>query len=470
MIMTVMAHTLIAQPDSSPTDTTLLFGFDDFYQIVQAYHPVVSQAQLLSQQAVQQLRSAKGAFDPKLEAQWKNKSYQGTEYYDLRDVYLKLPLRFPVRPKVGYEHHEGEYLNPENYISESSNRRQLAMGVSVDLGRGMFIDQSRATLRQAELMQEMAEAEQVKLINKMLLDAAKDYWNWYLAYTNYELLRQSIGLAQDIYDRTKLSFTYGEVAAVDTLQALILLQQRSTDLQQADIQRAQAGLSLSNHLWNEDGQPLRLPDGAQPDSLTMDQLSLEELESLLTRAQENHPELASLQLKQQSLEIDQGLARENLKPVLQLDYSLLNQPIGVDGESADVRVREDYKVSVNFVMPLFLRKERAKLAQTRLKLQDNLLDQRFTQREILNDIRGQYVGLTTTQDLLVQQQQMVDNYRRLVEAEQFNLENGESDLFKINAQLDKWIDAQSKLLKLQTDYQKNKATLYWYAGLPNLSF
>ena len=65
---------------------------------------------------------------------------------------------------------------------------------------------------------------------------------------------------------------------------------------------------------------------------------------------------------------------------------------------------------------------------------------------------------------------MVDNYERLVDAERFNLQNGESDLFKINAQLDKLIEARRKLLKLQSGYQKDYATLYWLAGIPQLGW
>jgi hypothetical protein len=57
-----------------------------------------------------------------------------------------------------------------------------------------------------------------------------------------------------------------------------------------------------------------------------------------------------------------------------------------------------------------------------------------------------------------------------LKAEILNLENGESDLFKINIQQEKLIQSQSKLLKLMADYEKLKATLYWAAGVRNLNF
>jgi outer membrane protein TolC len=76
--------------------------------------------------------------------------------------------------------------------------------------------------------------------------------------------------------------------------------------------------------------------------------------------------------------------------------------------------------------------------------------------------------LTNTYQIIGQQTLAVDNYRRLLEAELYNLENGESDLFKINFQQDKLIQAQSKLLKLRSTFEKSRAMLYWAAGVENL--
>lgn len=88
----------------------------------------------------------------------------------------------------------------------------------------------------------------------------------------------------------------------------------------------------------------------------------------------------------------------------------------------------------------------------------------------MNTINGEYAGLIATGDIIDQQLQMVDSYQWIVAAERLNLQNGESDLFKINLQVDKLIESQSKLLKLQSTYQKNVANLYWAAGVTNLGY
>ena len=93
-----------------------------------------------------------------------------------------------------------------------------------------------------------------------------------------------------------------------------------------------------------------------------------------------------------------------------------------------------------------------------------------TEREIINQVNSTYNQLVNTNRILSQQSSVAENYERLLAAEILNLENGESDLFKINIQQEKLIQSQSKLLKLKAEYEKMKATLYWAAGVRNLNF
>ncbi len=463
----ILVLTSLALKAQSPDSTTVL-TFDQFYGLVISNHPIVQQAELLTQDAAQQLRLARGSFDPKLEGSWDLKDFKETEYYNIADIALKIPTWFPVNPKVGLERNRGDFLNPESFISNTTDNQQVYAGVSIPIGQGLFIDQRRATLRQAKLMQDMAEAERVKEINKVLLKAVKDYWQWYYAYNNYQLIQQSIVIAQDIFDRTKLAFEFGETAAIDTVQAKIALQSRQIDFQQADIDRIKAALHLSNHLWSPDGAPLEIVNTARPQEPSADTFDPEVLGQLVEMARQNHPELVKLDLKNQSLFIDKSLAKENLKPRLDFDYFLLDQPLTPNGESNDLSFSDNYKLGLAFEFPIFLRKERAKLNQIDLKIRENYFERSFREREILNDIGVRYNTIITTGNILQQQQDMVNNYQLILDAERLNLQNGESDLFKINVQFEKLINSQTKLFKLRSEYQKNIASLYWAAGVANL--
>ena len=131
---------------------------------------------------------------------------------------------------------------------------------------------------------------------------------------------------------------------------------------------------------------------------------------------------------------------------------------------------DNYKFGLTFGFPLLLRKERAKVQLTGIKIQQTNYELNLRRREILNEIQGVYTELTNTFQIIGQQTLAVNSYQRLLQAELYNLENGESDLFKINFQQDKLIESQSKLLKLQADFEKAKAMLYWAAGVENLNY
>ena len=51
-------------------------------------------------------------------------------------------------------------------------------GLSLPIGKGFLIDERRLAVRQANIYQQIATAEQAKMINKILITALKDYWEW----------------------------------------------------------------------------------------------------------------------------------------------------------------------------------------------------------------------------------------------------------------------------------------------------
>ena len=161
-------------------------------------------------------------------------------------------------------------------------------------------------------------------------------------------------------------------------------------------------------------------------------------------------------------------ASEWLKPQLNVSYYALNQPIDPEGRSS-LDLAGSYKFGFDISMPLFLRKERAKVAMTRLKITSTELERDLAERQILNNLTATYNKLVNLNTILSSQGEMATSYERLLEAELLNLEQGESDLFKINVQQDKFIQAQAKWLKLMADYEKQTAELYWAAGVNRLN-
>ncbi len=448
------------------------FSLENMYASILQYHPIVKQTRLLNEIAQQEIRMARGAFDPKVAAQLSIKEFDSKNYYNKVASSFTVPTWFPLDPKIGYERNTGAFIDPENSVGGSSDNAQLTTGVSLPLGRGLFTDDRRAALKQAKLFTQMATAEQVKLINKIMLDAAKDYWQWYFAYYNYRLLGRNAVIAQEIFRRVKLDNSLGEASAIDTVQAKITLQQRLVDRQESYLEFLNTGIKISNYLWDNAGYPVQLSDEVAPVLVQNDGqlLSTQTLEELTLQAKQNHPELVKLRVKLDQLEVDRKLAVEYLKPRVDLNYNFINQPLRPNGDFQLFRFLTDYKLGLDFSIPILLRKERAKLSQTKIKIQSTQYEQTQAEREIINQVNSVFNQIVNTNKILVHQTSVAENYDRLLKAELINLENGESDLFKINVQQEKLIQAQSKLLKLKAEYEKMKATIYWAAGVRNLNF
>jgi outer membrane protein TolC len=453
-------------------DTITGFSLENLYATMLENHPIVKQTNLLPEMAQQEVRLARGAFDPKLETRLNMKEYDDKNYYTKWIASFTVPTWFPVDPKIGIERNTGTYLDSESSLPASDNYQQLFTGVTLPVGRGLFTDERRTAIQQAKLFTKMAEAEQIKLINKILLEAAKDYWQWYFSFYNYRLLVRNAVIAEEIFTRVKLNAQFGEASVIDTVQAKIILQQRLVERQEAYLEFINSGIKISNYLWDAADNPLQLSNTVAPVLVQRDGeiLSVNTLEELSLQAKQNHPELLKLSIKLNQLEVDRKLAAEYLKPKLDLNYNFLNQPINAQGEFNSFTFLNNYKFGLDFAMPILIRKERAKLAQTKIKIQGTEYERSQTEREIINQINATFNQLVNTNQILTQQTSVAENYDRLLQAEILNLENGESDLFKINIQQEKLIQSQSKLLKLKAEYEKMKATLYWAAGVRNLNY
>lgn len=461
-------------------DTEQAFSIEDYFANIIQHHPVVRQARFLSDLAQQELRLARGAFDPKLKSNFNIKEFGGTTYYNTWDSKLEVPVWFNTDLNIGYEQNDGDYLN--NELKNTSDGLIYA-GVSLPVGRGLFIDERRAAVRQANLMQTMAEAEKIKEINKVLLKAAKAYWDWYNAYQNYLIYEEVETLARERYNAIVLQVINGDIAPFDSLKAFINYQQREVQKEQAELDYNNAGLMVSNFLWSsaQDDEmqaiPLQLSASTYPilrDSLTRHQLlDMETLSILKDSARVNHPEIVKLDTKISQLEIEQRLNREFLKPEINLKYNFLTKPASegsdsVNGSRSENFFLNDYKFGMEFYFPLFLRKERAKLEKTNIKLEQNYYERLNQSRTIENDINMVYNSLSNFSELISMQRRMVENYRALLSGELIKFENGESSIFLINTRETELLDARIKLLKLQTQYEKSKIELLYAAGVPYL--
>ncbi len=467
----MVRYAAVAQVDSTTsrlaTQPTVMTS-QDFFQQVLTRHPVARQAGLLQEQALAEIRLARGEFDPKLEATYETKKLQEKLYYHNWQSTLKIPT-WIGELKGGYERSIGTYADPAT--STSLNGLVFA-GVSVPLpiSRDFLIDQRRAVLRQAQVFQQIAEADRIKEVNKLLFQAAKDYWEWYFTYNEYTMLLEAYELARLRYEAVRGRVQEGDLAGIDSTDAQTIVQDRAIRVQQARIDVLNARVNLSTYLWGSDDTPLEMPENVAPEGFATQNLATATtLQRLQEQARTSHPELRKLVFKNDQLRIDQRFLRDRFKPMIRLNYNLLSTSgYNVPSDLGSTYMQNNYKWGFEFGFPLFLRKERGKLRMNTIKMEQNDLERIQRTREIINEIQMTYNDLRNLDSLIRAQEAILANYRRLRDGEVQRFDNGDSDLFRINVRETKLIDEQIKLFSLKSKYAKEKAKLLWAAGLnPN---
>jgi outer membrane protein TolC len=441
-----------------------LLPFHQFLELVFKQHPRVRQAELQAEQGQAVLRAARGNFDPVLKSSYSYKHYDDKDYYRINDNSLVLPTWFGMEVKGGYEQNSGMFLNPELNVPGAG----LAYaGISMPLLQGLFIDERRNVLRQAQVGSNAAIAERELLLNDLFAEAAAIYWDWFSSWNALRVYQQGVDLAEFRRKAVRSSFEQGDLPAIDTLEALIQVQYRLSSRNEAFIKFRKTQFDLNNFLWEnpempmEIGDSLRLPTPFENlNSIDMPAPGLRE--ELLSNLDSLHPELRWYRYKVERLDIERRWKAEKLKPLLNVNYNFLNQPVA--GDAFEGFNSQNYKWGIDFKFPLLLRTERGHLQTARIKLEQADLDLERKSLELRNKVNAFHTEIENLQYQIGLYRQAVENLRGLLSGERRMFEEGESSLFLVNSRENALISAEIKLVELLADYQKAAAGLLWASG------
>ena len=464
--MLLLCITTVSAQSKQPADTGKVFSLEDLQVMAFRFHPIIKQASLLTDAARANVLQSLGYFDPALKANFNRKVFGNTDYYNHWTSELKVPLWLAGADlKVGYDRNAGNYTNPETRTSLSG---LSGVGLSIPLGAGLIIDARRNTLRQSKIMVQYAEAERVKQINTTWYDIAKDYWAWYYAYRQFVLTREGVDLAERRFRAVSNQTQIGDKAPIDSVEAYVTVQERIIMFEKNKIELANARLILSNHLWNEEGNPLELPETAVPELVngTIQHVNKLVLDTLVNQAADQHPELVKLRTKGRQLSIERLYRQEMLKPKINISGTLISSRRSWDSYVPNYYDFgwSNHKIGLEFAFPLFLRAERGKLREVKIKQQELAYDLQQSGREIRNNILASYNNLQAYESQLNVQVQSIQNQNTLLKGENSKFELGESTLFLINSRETKLIDMRIKLESMIAGYQKTLAELYYKAG------
>lgn len=433
-------------------------SMQEFLAIVKKYHPVAKQASLGVEIAKAEVTSARGRFDPQFENSISRKEFDGLLYYDHQITELKVPTWYGVDVVAGIESLTGQRTSTPDTKGNSSY-----FGFSMPVAKGLLMDGRRAALQQAKIFQELSVQEQRTILNDLLFDAAKAYWNWWQQYQTQLLFRQAIRNAEERFRLVKAAFQIGERPAIDTIEALAQLQSfqiRASEIQ-LDITNSQ--LDVNVFLWQENGEAYALPQTVVPQQTMPPMLEAMQQERLMQQIQQ-HPELQQYRFKLEALQVEKRLKFQSLLPSVYLKYNQLNKSHELQKSFSTPWLQNNYRYGIAVSVPLRFSEGRGEYRKAKLKIEQTELQQLNKRISLQTKLRQYFNEWRQLREQIVLQQQAVQSYAALQRGEELKFNNGESSLFLVNAREIKTLEAQQKLIELQSKEQKAVASTLWAAG------
>lgn len=449
--------------DLSAQEVAKTLSLDEVNAIVKQYHPVARQAAIFVEKAKADVTISRGLFDPTIQNESAEKTFDGTNYYIYNRPELSVPTWFGIEVSAGLEYLGGSRTSPENTMGESSY-----LGISVPLAKNLLMDKRRAALQTAKIFRQASTVEQRNILNNLLLDAAKTYWNWVQQYQVYRILKNTVQVNEQRVKLVKTAFTIGERPAIDTTEAISQLQAFELLRSQALLEFQNAGLELSVFLWTLADTPYELPQDVIPaddlQKMNVDQTVIPAVDTLLTAALANHPELMLYSFKLNALGIEKKLKFQELLPTVNFTYNQLGKGYDVLKTATGPLFENNFLYGLKLGIPLRLSQGRGEYKKAKLKIAETRLQLNYKQLQIQNKVRAYYNELLALKYQVNLQQRAVDNYYTLQRGEETRFRAGESSLFLVNARETKALEALQKLQELKTKFYKTNVTLQWAAG------
>jgi outer membrane protein TolC len=420
-------------------------------------HPRSKQINLQAERASANLTKAKGSFDPVFDFNWNQKDYGGKNYYNLLDADVRIPTRFGLDFKTGYEVSRGLFLNPEN---NTPGGGLLFAGVSLPLGQGLFIDQRRANLRKAEIGKDMAGLDILLDQNELIYQSVIHYVEWQQAFEARRLMVLALDNIDQRYEAIRSQVLRGDRAGLDTVEIKIQKQLIQISLRQTEVELQNARIMLDTYFWNENVNS-GIPGVAVPE--TMDNITLPSFisdESISVIG--DHPLIRQYGLKGNQLGIEKRLLTDRLKPNLIFSYNPIFEPLATNPFSDFQWTNQ--KLGLSFYMPLLLRKERGDIRLVNASMM--ALEMEVKDKTSL--LYGKYMAYLSELNALDEQVKLYDEavllYRQMFEAENRLFESGESSLFLVNTREQNLVQAQLKLVEYKAKRQKIYFSMIYTAG------
>jgi len=195
------------------SDTLALTTYLD---VISKNHPLVKKANLFDQFSEAALLKGKGALDPKVTSDYQTKNFSDTNYFRIWQTEAKIPTRLPIDLSLGYERNNGDFLNPENSVTDNG----LVYGTfSLSVIRGLLFDEQRFNIQIADLKSVKSQIEKNILTREIIYQAVNNYLDWSIAYYKNEILSNYLEAITARHTNIIQLYVNGDKPAIDTIES-----------------------------------------------------------------------------------------------------------------------------------------------------------------------------------------------------------------------------------------------------------
>jgi outer membrane protein len=442
-------------------------SLEDFLARVRATHPQVRQASLAREVADAELLVARGAFDPSLAATWDTKRFKGIGYYDELDARLTVPTPWGWDFKAGWERAAGQIINPER---ATPGLGLLSAGISIPIGTRIITDERRTALRQAELAQGAADADLDATVARVLLSAARAWGAWAESERRASIATDGVALATFRLDAVRRRVIEGDVAAIDSVEALAELERRELLRLDAVAAVQSARLALEGWLWLPDGSPDCLAPGvtSAPEARLSGEANIAPSGDALAFLVARHPFVQQATARWRQADAQRRLAAVSLLPSASVEISGLAAGRSLGNLSLPQTDGTDTKFGGVLRIPLFARQQLGRLRAAEDRTRSLLFERDRVKREVEIDAERALIELRVVDAQIARQAALLVMQERLLEAEQQRFTLGESSLLIVNLRERAVLDERLRVAALVARRATALGTLALALGTPQL--
>ena len=338
----------------------------------------------------------------------------------------------------------------------------LNFSVTQPLLRGRGKNITTIPERTSELIVEMVKDQNIYAASNELLQISSAYWNYYNAYQSLDIYRQNEARVRRVLDMTAQLVKADKKRSGDLvqIQADLANQEKLTIQATQNLFNSQTVLGSVVGIDEISSRKISAPLDNYPTIEDSGFNSNLNISDLVNMAIENRADLSALDKNMQVLELQNELAENNLKPVLDLTgfafYGNTSQGNGKIFQPSSLFNSEGRyigggaKLTFNFALNNNLAK--GNYAKTQIAIADQNVVKENLRRIIELNISNAANNLTSSANAMQKSRQALDDYRLAFENEQAKFQTGLTTLLNVILFQERLTAAELDYLKTQRDY------------------